>query len=190
MTNTSVFTTMGATSHSTGERQAEDYYATDPIAAEFLLEELDISNILEPSCGEGHLAKVFEDDGIKVTSSDLIDRGYGKGGIDFLKDYNEWDGDIVTNPPYKIAKEFVEHALDIIPDGRYVVMFLKIQFLESKGRKQFFLDNPPLKILVSSSRINCAKNGDFHKYKSSAVCYAWYIWQKGYEGSTTIEWIN
>lgn len=41
-----------------------------------------------------------------------------------------WDGDILTNPPYKYAKEFIEHAMTIIPDGRKVFMFLKLQFLE------------------------------------------------------------
>lgn len=37
-----------------------------------------------------------------------------------------WDGDILTNPPYKYAKEFIEHAMTIIPDGRKVFMFLKL----------------------------------------------------------------
>ena len=45
-----------------------------------------------------------------------------------------WDGDILTNPPYKYAKEFIEHAMTIIPDGRKVFMFLKLQFLEGKAR--------------------------------------------------------
>ena len=34
-----------------------------------------------------------------------------------------WDGDILTNPPYKYAKEFIEHAMTIIPDGRKVYSF-------------------------------------------------------------------
>lgn len=69
-------------------------------------------------------------------------------------------------------------------------MFLKLTFLESKSRKQLFEQYPPKTIWVSSSRINCAKNGDFDKYPSSAVAYAWYIWEKGYTGDTVVKWFN
>lgn len=66
---------------SAGDRQAEDYYATDPIAAEWLLKIEDLKNdIWECACGEGHLAKVFMDHGKNVRATDLIDRGFGRGG--------------------------------------------------------------------------------------------------------------
>lgn len=54
-------------------------------------------------------------------------------------------------------------------------MFLKLQFLEGKKRKSFFLDNPPKTIYVSSSRLLCAKNADFQRMRDgggSAVAYA------------------
>ena len=100
--------------------------------------------------------------------------------------------DIVTNPPYRIAKEFVEHALEIIDDGRKVAMFLKLTFLESKSRRTLFEKYPPKRIWVFSERVQCAKNGDFETYKQgvgTAVAYAWYIWEKGYNGETTVGWI-
>lgn len=59
-----------------------------------------------------------------------------------------WDGDILTNPPYKYAKEFIEHAMTIIPDGRKVFMFLKLQFLEGKARGELFKKYPPRYILA------------------------------------------
>ena len=35
------------------------------------------------------------------------------------------------------------------------------------------------------------KIGDFEKYKyNSAVAYAWYIWEKGYNGDTILKWFN
>jgi hypothetical protein len=190
----STYTTLGASNHTDAEREKDDYYATDPLAATMLmsLEELN-HNIYEPSCGEGHLSKVFELAGHNVYSTDLIDRGYGIGGIDFLKRTESFDGDIITNPPYKYAKEFIEKALEITNDGSKVIMFLKLQFLESKGRKKLFTENPPKTIYVSSSRITCAKNGDFIAMKDgggSAVCYAWYVWIKGYKGDTTLKWFN
>ena len=69
-------------------------------------------------------------------------------------------------------------------------MFLKLTFLEGQARKQFFLENPPKTVYVSSSRLNCAKQGDFVTYTSSAIAYAWFIWEKGYQGDTIIKWIN
>jgi hypothetical protein len=72
-------------------------------------------------------------------------------------------------------------------------MFLKLQFLEGKKRKSFFLDNSPKTIYVSSSRLLCAKNADFQRMRDgggSAVAYAWYVWGKGYKGNTVIKWIN
>lgn len=147
----------------------------------------------EVACGEGHLSKRLEEYGHDVYSTDLIDRGYGIGGIDFLKCTMKWDSDILTNPPYKYAQQFVEHALELIPDGSKVFMFLKLQFLEGKARRKLF-DTGCLKTLwVSTSRILCAKNAKFDEMKAgggSAVAYAWYEFQKGYKGDTTIKWIN
>ena len=183
------FVTLGASNHSKLEREENDYYATEPKAVELLLEKEKFSRIvLEPSCGEGHISKVLSEHGYHVTSSDLISRGYGDTK-DFF-DYEYFNGNIVTNPPYKMALDFVKHSLEIIPDGNKVAMFLKLQFLEGKARKEFYKTNPPKKIYVASGRLNCAKNGEFEKYPSSAVCYAWFVWEKGYTGKPEIDWIN
>lgn len=183
------FAILGASNHSKLTREVNDYYATDPKAVELLLEKEKFSNkLLEPSCGEGHISKVLQDAGYRVESYDLVDRGFGT-----VKDFftvEKFDGNIITNPPYKIALDFVKHSLEIIPDGNKVAMFLKIQFLESKSRRIFFDEFPPKKIYVASSRLICAMNGEFDKYKSSAACYAWFIWEKGYTGKPEIDWIN
>lgn len=187
----SLFINLGASNHSKYERQPEDYYATDPIAGYLLLEvEQELNNIWEPACGEGHLAKVFDEAGKLGKATDLINRG--SGAIeDFLLNTEPYhNGDIVTNPPYKYAQEFVEHALSKVDEGRKVCMFLKVLFLETQKRKELFIKYPPKVIYVSSSRINCAKNGDFVTYNSSAIAYAWYVWVKGYRGETLIKWIN
>lgn len=191
----SIYKTLGASNHTDKERQNEDYYATDPKAAELLLKlETFSKNIWECACGEGHLSKVFEKAGHIVKSTDLINRGYGQHNIDFLSiDNIEYNGDIITNPPYKYAQEFIEKALQIIPTGNKVAMFLKVQFLEGKGRKNLFISNPPKTIYVSSSRLLCAKNAEFDKMikaGGSAVAYAWFIWEKGYKGKTQLEWFN
>jgi hypothetical protein len=192
----SIFKTLGASNHTDEDRQNEDYYATDPKAAELLLKLESFSpKIWEPACGEGHLSKIFEKEGYLVRSSDLINRGYGETGFDFLGMYNtvSWDGDIITNPPYKYAQEFIEKSLQVIPEGKKVAMFLRLQFMEGKARKNLFIKHPPKTIYVSSSRILCAKNADFKRMIAgggSAVAYAWYVWEKGFTGTTQIKWFN
>lgn len=190
----SMFALIGASNHSDNDREEWDYYATDPVAGELLLGiETFSDNLWECACGEGHLSKVFEANGFHVRSTDLIDRGYGEGGVDFLLCTEPFDGDIVTNPPYKYAKEFVEKAIELVTDGHKVAMLLKLQFLEGKARRELFDRFPPKTIWVSTKRINCCKNGDFgseQRKNNSAQAYAWYIWEKGYAGPTTVKWFN
>ena len=186
-----IFRNLGASNHSIGERQSEDYYATEPKAAELLLEIIpELNNIWECACGEGHLAKVFNSAGKLAKATDLIDRGYGNVENFLLCSESYRNGDIVTNPPYIYAQQFVEHALSLVDTGRYVCMFLKVLFLEGKARKKLFSQYPPKTVYISSSRIKCAKNGDFKSYTSSAIAYAWFVWLKGYQGKTIVEWIN
>ena len=186
-----IFRNLGASNHSIGERQSEDYYATEPKAAELLLEIIpELNNIWECACGEGHLAKVFNSAGKLAKATDLIDRGYGDVENFLLCSESYRNGDIVTNPPYIYAQQFVEHALCLVDTGRYVCMFLKVLFLEGKARKKLFSQYPPKTVYISSSRIKCAKNGDFKSYTSSAIAYAWFVWLKGYQGKTIVEWIN
>ncbi len=110
------FVTLGASNHSAGERQEHDFYATSPDAVRQLLEVESFSHdILEPCCGAGHIAKVLADCGHNVKAQDLYDYGFGESGVDFLKYRDKFNGDIITNPPYKFATEFVMHALEIIP---------------------------------------------------------------------------
>lgn len=196
----SIYVCNGASNHTDEERQRQDYYATEPKAVEILLQEETFSHyVWECACGEGHISEVLKNAGYDVKSSDLIDRGYpGTEKIDFLtvkkEDIkNDTPRDIITNPPYKFAKEFVEHSLDISMDGAKVAMFLKLTFLESKSRKKLFEKYPPQIIYVSSSRLQCAKNGDFVKYKygtGTAVAYAWYVWVKGFKGNPIVKWVN
>lgn len=133
----SVFTTLAASSHAKGVREVNDYYATDPIAMNILLEVENFSNnIWECACGEGHLSTVLVENGYNVKSTDLIDRGYGEGCVDFLNYNGTFEGDIITNPPYKYASKFLEKAISIIPNGNKIAMFLKLQFLEGQARKK------------------------------------------------------
>ena len=212
-----VFVCNGATGHAKGERETHDYYATPSEAAEWLIKlEPQIDDVWEMFVGEGNLAEPFRKVGKLKAISDLVDRGYYPEGImtsygkDFLQMKKVWKGDMVSNPPYADAKTWVQHCLDLLSEGHWLALFMKITFLEGKERKKFFENNPPIRVWVSSSRIPCAKNNRFiiekrDKYGNikyddegnpimekvaAATCYCWFIWQKGYKGSTEVKWFN
>ena len=200
----SCYKNLEASNHCNTERADADFYATDPNALQLLINKLNTDNIIlhkniwECAVGQGHLSTVLKENNYNVFSSDLIDRGYNNTYIiDFLNDKlnRPFDTfDILTNPPYKYAEDFVYKALDILQDGEYCIMFLKIQFLEGKSRYNLFMNYPPKFVYVHSTRQVCAPNGEFigenGKKIGSAVCYAWYIWEKGFKGNTTIRWIK
>ena len=101
--------------------------------------------IWEPACGEGHISKVLAAHGYEVISTDLIYRGFGDPEpMDFLTEtFPDFEGDIVTNPPYSAGLEFVKRALETVCPGGKVAMFLKVQFLEGKRRGELFSKTPP-----------------------------------------------
>lgn len=195
----SVYTTLGASNHTERERAERDYYATEPRATELLLAEECFHQVIwEPAAGELHMSNVLSEAGYTVVSTDIVRRIANVLPGDFLADaealkdryIGDIDFDIVTNPPYKYALEFAQKALDILPDGCKLAMFLKLTFLEGKARKDFFSNNPPETVYVSSSRLKCAPNGDFDSIKSSASAYAWFVWTKGVKTLPVIKWIN
>ena len=102
---TSLFACLGASNHSPDARASYDFYATDPHMAEELCKHVELVNVWECACGAGHLAKVFERYGLLGRATDIVDRGYGESGVDFLLQTEQWNGDIVTNPPYKMRSD-------------------------------------------------------------------------------------
>jgi hypothetical protein len=187
-------TTLGITSKDNNEvREENDFYATEPKALEELLKHIKFNNnVWECSCGQGHLSEVLKNNGYNVKSTDLIDRGYGEGNIDFLKQTDVFNGDIVTNPPFKLLNKFIEKAMDLLPVGNKLALFVKIQVLESKSRKLLFEKLPPKLVYVSSSRLRCARNGEFDKYSENykVMTFCWIIFEKGYKGDTILKWFN
>lgn len=199
----STFITLGASSHANHDRAENDFYATDPNALQIFLDKIKKDKISlshyvwECACGDGALSEVLVNNGYDVFSTDLVDRGYGIPGSDFLSwnnlPFEKYDKerrwDILTNPPYKYAAEFVQKALDLVHNGSLVIMFLKIQFLEGKERRKLFDKFPPKYVYVNSSRQICYLNGDKSRKMSSATCYCWYVWEKGWYGEPIIRWI-
>jgi hypothetical protein len=189
------FITLGANNHTDTEREKDDFYATPPLAVKELMKlEKFNNNIWEPCCGMNHITNILRDNEYVVRTSDIVDR-VNDGGveiIDFLNCEETWTGDIITNPPYKLATEFVYKSIETIKEGNKVAMFLKLTFLETKKRRLLFDKYPPKTIYVASSRFGCSQTGEFDETGNtgSAVAYCWYIWEKGYTGETILKWFN
>lgn len=187
-----IYRALGASNHHPERREVNDYYATDPRAIDGLLSvEVFNGNVWEAACGGGHLVDRLRHYGYNVLATDLIDRGQETFPLDFLSDdAGAFIGryDIITNPPYGLALEFCQQALDLTR-GK-VAMFLKLQFLEGQKRRKFFLETPPVRVWVYSWRIQCAKNGDFNALKNgSPQSFAWFVWEKGFRGAPQIGWL-
>lgn len=182
-----VYSTLGASNHADTGRAEFDLYCTHPKAVEELLKlETFSHNIWEPCDGLGHISDTLTAHGYDVRRSDIVTRGRDIEQLDFLTCNESWQGDIVTNPPYSAALPIIRKALEVVDDGCKVAMWLRILFLESKARKDLFKEFPPKHIWISSSRIECGRNGVFGK--GSPQGYMWVIWKKGYKGETIIDW--
>lgn len=186
-----IYTPMGARNFAKEPRSETDFYVTDPFATyELLKREFFHPEILECACGDGTMAKILSLGGYLVTSSDKYDHGFGENK-DFF-DYKSWNGDIVTNPPYKQSLDFVKHALDITRPDAKVAMFLRLLFLEGQKRRKLFDVFPPKVVYVFSRRVRCYKDADMsysHNSNGSAIAFAWFVWDKKYKGKTYLEWI-
>lgn len=208
--NNNVFSTLGATNHSTGERQKEDYYATDPKFINHLLEkEPWLKNpdlkILEPSAGEGVLVdRFFELTGNKMDAYDLIARRDDIIEQDyFTADFSNKYDVILTNPPClkDTAKttaglaDYILKALKEVKVGGTVIMFLKTLHLESKVRyEKIYKHYSPSKLYVYASRISCYKNNDT-TLSQGAISYSIFMWTNKkedgtFDKDTKIDWIR
>ena len=168
-------------------REKDDFYPTPKNATEALLQRQSfIGKIWEPACGNGAMSCVMEKEGYEVYSTDLIDRGYGQSGIDFLMETQRFDN-IVTNPPFTLALEFTLKALELA--NKKVVMLSKMSYLEGiKRRKLLFNQKKLEKVLVFSQRIPFKKANSEEK-ANGLIAFGWFIYDVNYDGLPTIDWI-
>lgn len=186
--------------NSASKREENDFYATNPETLKMFLYEFWKDNtfegneILEPACGQGHISKTLKEllPNFNITSTDLIDRGYGVSGVDFLTyDYKKMFDVVITNPPFSLAKEFIEKGLKI--SNKHVIMLCKIQLLEGTKRKEMFLNTPLKYVYVHTTRQATWKEGKpldpNGKKWATTMCLAWFVWDKDYKGEPIIRWI-
>lgn len=170
-------------------RQRDDFYPTPPEGTQALLSvERFEGSIWEPACGDGAISEVLRAAGYEVHSTDLIDRGYGDPGVDFLLDWTTRADNIVTNPPFKLAQEFIEHALR--QADRKVAMLLRLAFLEGGARRKMYETTPLAHVWVFSRRLAIMRNGEpFKNGSGGMVALAWFVWDHAHDGPPQLGWI-
>lgn len=171
----------------------DDLYETPPEATRALLGAESLPHrIWEPACGRGAIVKVLRDAGHEVIAGDLVDWGcpLSTKGVDFLMEHRApFDLDtIVTNPPYKLATEFVTHALDLCPR---VIMLLRLAFLESERRRPILDTGHLARVHVFRNRLPMMhRDGWEGPRATSSMPFAWYVWDRNHSGPTAINRIS
>lgn len=160
------------------EREPDDFYPTPPEATKSLLAlERFPQWIWEPACGDGALSRVLLEAGHNVVSTDLVDRGYGEPRRDFLMEHQLLAPAIVTNPPFKLAEEFVERACAL--GASKIALLLRLAWLEGTTRKELFERTRLSRVHVSSRRLTFGRGGtDFGKGNGGMIAFAWFVWDR------------
>lgn len=172
--------------------RGDDLYETPAVAIEALLraESLPMA-IWEPACGPGSIVRSLRATGRHVVATDLVDYDCpdSQSGIDFLMERSAPPlvQAIVTNPPFKLAGEFVERGLELCPR---VIMLLRLAFLESQRRAPILDGGSLARVLVFKNRLpmmhRAGRGTQVAKTNSSAMAFAWFCWDRNHSGPATI----
>jgi hypothetical protein len=173
-------------------RETHDFYPTWPAATRALLAvERFEGAIWEPACGDGAISRELLAAGYAVTSTDLIDRGYGEGGRDFLMEWAPIAPNIITNPPFRWAVEFVDRALQLTT-GK-VALFLRLAFLEGIGRGAWFPTTPLARVHVMSRRVPIQRGRLMQSNSgegAGVIAFAWFVWDHGHRGAPALGFLD
>ncbi len=126
-------------------------------------------HIWEIACGEGHCSKQLEAGGFNVFSSDLVNRGYGRPGVNFLSQTKALAPSIITNPPFSLADEMLVHAL-VMLGIEHVAFLLPSGYVHAKSRVRLYAAHKPSLILPLTWRLDVTGAG------APTMNCSWYIW--------------
>jgi hypothetical protein len=162
------------------ERGLDAYFTPSEATRALIgLESLPPPRIFDPCVGNGAILDVLEAAGHRVSGADVRDYGWPATILkDFLANPSDLRGTaIVSNPPYRLAQEFLQKVID--EGSPYHAWLLRLNFLESMRRKPFFERHPPSRLWVSSRRLpQLHQHGWVGPKTSSNACYCWFVWDK------------
>lgn len=166
--------------HSLAERK-DDLYETPAVAVHALLRVEHLPKVIwEPAAGRGAIVNVLRSAGHDVVATDLVDYGVvgQMSAVDFLMERACPAGvqAIVTNPPYKLAEEFVVRALDLCPR---VIMLLRLAFYESERRAEILERRGLARVHVFGRRLPMMHRDGWEGRKAnSGMAFAWFVWDR------------
>lgn len=169
--------------------RGDDFYQTPPVAVHALLKVEPLpSHLWEPAAGHGAITNVLRSAGHVVLASDLIDYNtpWQLPGRDFFLEVRSpaGCGAIITNPPYKLATEFIRHGLKLCPK---VIMLLRLAFLEGVGRSDI-VDGPLARVWVFRNRLpRMHRDGWTGSRVSSSIAFGWFIFERDHTGPTSLQ---
>ena len=161
-------------------RQKDDFYPTPEYVTRILMDRIPFEGtIWECACGDGAMSEVIKSYGYHVVSTDLVGRGYddGTSGVDFLLE-NTKMVNIVTNPPFNLAYEFIEQGLRLAT-GK-LALLLPVRYLTGKKRTDLYKKTPPKYVIIIPNKV------DFLGYGNPAMEFAWFVWDKSMRGGTEL----
>jgi hypothetical protein len=174
--------------------RGDDLYETPACAVRALLavETLPSGAVWKPACGPGAIVRVLRAAGHQVYATDLVDYvspDQDAHGIDFLMEFAVPDiASIVTNPPFKLADDFVRHALLLCPR---VYMLLRLAFLESDGRSDILEGGRLRRVYVFRERLPMMHRAGWNGPRaSSALAFAWFVWDRQHRGPPELHRIS
>ena len=173
-----------------------EFYPTPPEATRALLsvESFD-GPIWEPACGDGAISRELEAAGYNVISTDLVDRGFGTGGQDFLKSDKPLAKHIITNPPYGthgLGDAFARRALiHARKTGGTVAMLLNLRSLANPDRHKKFVKTPPSAIYILDD-LTCWPEGKptDRSRRIARQQYYWAVWKPDHQGAPKMWWLS
>lgn len=178
------------------DRDADDWYVEPSWTVELLLKAIRFhGSIWDPACGMGTIPKACIEAGHEsVTGTDLVDRGYGTGGQNFLKfnaGYVQPADNIITNPPYKHSEQFIRQAGKFTRDK--AAFLVPVKFLNSNARYGLFTELPIWRVCILSSRPSMLPGERLmagEKPGGGAIDYCWIVFKRGYEGTAGVVWLK
>jgi hypothetical protein len=166
-----------------------DFFPTPPWATRALCEHvIDIrgKTVWEPACGDFAMVNPLREYAQFVVASDV--HQYGRNAVrDFLwpdvadnpalgegqRPKVDW---IITNPPFRLAEQFVNRGLELAGIG--VAVLVRTVFLESIARyENLFRDRPPMIFAPFVERVPMVK-GRLDRNVSTATAYCWLVWYR------------
>lgn len=143
---------------------------------------------LEPACGRGYMARPLAEYFGRVDAADAYHYGFGPVRDFLTYPYEAKSHDwVITNPPFRLAEEFVEQSLTVARKG--VAILARTVFLESVGRYEgIFSRTPPAVFAQFSERVPMVK-GRVDQKASTATGYAWFVWDLEAEEPPRLAWV-